>query len=74
MGGITGIFLAVFPVDWQLTDTYFVVAHFHYTAFGGAAFAMLAGALLLVPEDDGPDAVGERSARSRSGSSSSAST
>ncbi len=44
MGGITGIFLAVFPVDWQLTDTYFVVAHFHYTAFGGAAF-MIFGAL-----------------------------
>src|SRR5918998_375208 len=38
LGGITGIFLAVFPVDWQLTDTYFVVAHFHYTAFGAAAF------------------------------------
>ena len=58
MGGITGIFLAVFPVDWQLTDTYFVVAHFHYTAFGGAAFAGVGGALLLVPEDERADAVG----------------
>src|ERR671916_1243689 len=44
MGGITGIFLAVFPVDWQLHDSYFVVAHFHYTAFAGAAF-MIFGAL-----------------------------
>ena len=57
IGGITGIFLAVFPVDWQLTDTYFVVAHMHYVAFGGAAFAMLRGGLLLVPEDDRADAV-----------------
>ena len=56
MGGITGIFLAVFPIDWQLTDTYFVVAHFHYTAFGASAFAMLGGALLLVPEDERADA------------------
>ena len=52
VGGITGIFLAVFPVDWQLNDTYFVVAHFHYTIFGGAIFPVLAGHLLLVPEDD----------------------
>ncbi len=52
IGGITGIFLAVFPVDWQLNDTYFVVAHFHYVLMGGAVFTVFAGGLLLVPEDD----------------------
>nr|MBA3606755.1 cbb3-type cytochrome c oxidase subunit I [Acidimicrobiia bacterium] len=39
IGGITGVFLAVFPVDWQLTDTYFVVAHLHYVLVGGSVFA-----------------------------------
>ena len=53
MGGITGIFLAVFPVDWQLTDTYFVVAHFHYTAFGGSAFAMVAALYYWFPKMSG---------------------
>jgi cytochrome c oxidase subunit 1 len=43
MGGITGIFVAVFPIDWQLTDSYFIVAHFHYTACGAAAFGMFGG-------------------------------
>ena len=52
MGGITGIFVAVFPIDWQLTDTYFVVAHFHYTAFGAAAFGDVRRALLLVSQDE----------------------
>ena len=56
IGGITGVFLAVFPVDWQLTDTYFVVAHLHYVLIGGAVVRDLRGALLLVPEDDRPDA------------------
>src|SRR5438045_5462887 len=37
MGGITGILLGVLPFEWQLTDTYFVVAHLHYTAFGASA-------------------------------------
>jgi cytochrome c oxidase subunit I len=53
MGGITGIFLAVFPVDWQLTDTYFVVAHFHYTAFGAAAFAMMSALYYWFPKMTG---------------------
>jgi cytochrome c oxidase subunit I len=53
MGGITGIFLAVFPIDWQLTDTYFVVAHFHYTAFGASAFAMVAALYYWFPKMSG---------------------
>ena len=56
VGGITGIFLAVFPVDWQLTDTYFVVAHMHYVAFGGTAFAMMAATYYWFPKMSGPDA------------------
>src|SRR4029079_17394770 len=53
MGGITGIFLAVFPVDWQLTDTYFVVAHMHYVAFGGSAFAMFSALYFWFPKMTG---------------------
>jgi cytochrome c oxidase subunit 1 len=43
MGGLSGIFLAVFPVDWQVTDTYYVVAHLHYVLFGGSIFGIFAG-------------------------------
>ena len=53
IGGITGVFLAVFPVDWQLHDTYFVVAHFHYTAFGGAAYMIFAGLYYWFPKMSG---------------------
>ena len=53
MGGITGIYLAVFPIDWSLHDTYFVVAHFHYTAFGASAFAMVAALYYWFPKMTG---------------------
>jgi cytochrome c oxidase subunit 1 len=52
-GGITGILLAMFPVDWYLHDTYFVVAHFHYTLFGGAVFGYLAGLYYWFPKMTG---------------------
>ncbi len=43
LGGLSGIFVAAFPFDWQAHDSYFVVAHMHYVLFGGAAFALFAG-------------------------------
>jgi cytochrome c oxidase subunit I len=43
LGGLSGIFLAAFPVDWQLNDSYYVVAHFHYVLFGGSAFGFFGG-------------------------------
>ena len=43
IGGLSGIFLAAFPVDWELTQTDFVVAHLHYVLFGGSMFGIFGG-------------------------------
>ena len=53
IGGISGVQLAIFPVDWQLHDSYFVVAHFHYTIFGGGVFGLFAGLYYWFPKMSG---------------------
>lgn len=53
MGGLTGIFVAVVPFDWQATDTHFLVAHFHYTLLGGSLFGMFAGLYYWFPKFTG---------------------
>ena len=53
IGGISGVILAIFPVDWQLTDTYFVVAHLHYVLFGGSVFGIFAGLYYWFPKMSG---------------------
>jgi len=42
LGGLTGVMVAIVPFDWQVHDTYFVVAHLHYVLFGGMVFPLFA--------------------------------
>ena len=53
LGGISGVTFAVVPIDWQVTDTYYVVAHFHYVLFGGTFFALSAGIYYWFPKITG---------------------
>src|SRR5579864_1018371 len=53
LGGLSGIMHAAAPVDLQQTDSYFVVAHFHYVLFGGSMFAILAGFYYWFPKITG---------------------
>ena len=52
-GGLTGVLLASPPLDFQLSDTYFVVAHFHYVLFGTIVFATYAGIYFWFPKMTG---------------------
>ncbi|WP_405433072.1 cytochrome c oxidase subunit I [Micromonospora sp. NBC_00617] len=53
LGGLTGVLLASPPADWHTTDTYFVVAHFHYVVFGTVVFALFGGFYFWWPKMTG---------------------
>ncbi len=50
MGGVTGVMAGTAPLDYQLHDSYFIVAHFHYVIVGGVVLAILAGVHLWWPK------------------------
>lgn len=53
IGGLNGAALAVVPFDYQVTDSYFVVAHLHYVLFGGSVFGIFAGIYYWFPKMTG---------------------
>ena len=53
IGGLSGVSLAVVPFDWQITDTYYVVAHIHYVFFGGSALGIFAAIYYWFPKMTG---------------------
>jgi cytochrome c oxidase subunit 1 len=53
LGGLTGVMVASVPIDTQVHDTYFVVAHFHYVLIGGAVFPLIGGVYYWFPKITG---------------------
>jgi len=50
IGGLSGVTHSIVPSDWQQTDTYYIVAHFHYVLFGGAIFGLFSGLYYWFPK------------------------
>ncbi|HEU4895740.1 MAG TPA: cbb3-type cytochrome c oxidase subunit I [Acidimicrobiia bacterium] len=50
IGGLSGVTHSIVPSDWQQTDTYYIVAHFHYVLFGGAVFGIFSGLYYWFPK------------------------
>ena len=53
IAGLTGVMMAAAPFDWQLTDSYFVVAHFHYVLLGGLLFTLFGAIYYWFPKATG---------------------
>jgi cytochrome c oxidase subunit I+III len=53
IGGLSGVMVAMVPFDWQVHDTYFVVAHFHYVLIGGMVFPLFAALFFYMPRYSG---------------------
>jgi cytochrome c oxidase subunit I+III len=53
LGGLTGVMVAVVPFNWQVHDTFFIVAHFHYVLIGGVVFPIFAGLHYWLPKITG---------------------
>ena len=63
IGGLSGVTHSIVPSDYQQTDTYYIVAHFHYVIFGGGVFAFFGGLVLLVAQGLRPRMFPERTAK-----------
>jgi cytochrome c oxidase subunit I+III len=53
IGGLSGVTLAVVPIDWAVTDSYYIIAHFHYVLFGGTVFGIFTGIYYWFPKITG---------------------